>query len=112
MSTHIATVRISLIEFERINRLLNIDSLEDMSGDELIAQGANTNSCEGVFLVAFDDGSTLNFDLCSGSSNYFDDVVWSSSDGSVDITLDCAYELDDIEVDVEGETYIVKIIQE
>lgn len=49
MSAHISTVRISPEEYDRINRLLNIDSLEDMSDDELIAQGANTNHCEGVF---------------------------------------------------------------
>lgn len=112
MSVHIATVRISPEEYDRINRLLNIDSLEDMSDDELITQGANTNHFEGVFCATFDDGSTLNFDLCSGSNNYWDDVVWTNSDGSVNVNLDCEYELDDIEVDIMGETYIVKIVKE
>ena len=61
--------------YERVNRLLAIDSLEDMSDEELLLHGANTNYCEGIFAVEFADGSSLNFDLCSGTSNYFDDVV-------------------------------------
>lgn len=112
MSQHIATVHILSDEFRRINRLLAIDSMEDISDDELIKQGANTYHNEGIFCVTFDDGSSLNFDLCSGSVNYWDDVVWTNADGSVDITLDCEYELDDIEVDIGGETYVVKIIKD
>lgn len=112
MSKHIAKVRISSNEINRVNRLLGIDSLEDMSDDELIMQGANTHHNEGIFSVTFDDGSSLNFDLCSGIHNYWDDVVWTSTDGNTDITLDCEYELDNIEVDIEGETYIVEIIKD
>jgi hypothetical protein len=43
---------------------------------------------------------------------YWDDVVWTSADGRRDIVLDCEYELDDIEFEVNGELYIVKIIKE
>lgn len=64
---------------------------------------------EGIFEVTFDDGSSLRFDLCSGTHNYWDDVVWTSADGNTDVTLDCEYELDNIEVDIEGETYIVEV---
>lgn len=39
----------------------------------------------------------------------WDDVVWTSADGNTDVTLDCEYELDNIEVDIEGETYIVEV---
>lgn len=111
MGKHIATVHIPSDEFDRVNRLLSIDSLEDMADGELILQGANTNHNEGIFRVTFDDGSSLNFDLCSGTHNYWDDVVWTSSDGKTDVTLDCEYELDNIEVDIEGETYIVEIMK-
>lgn len=98
--------------YERVNRLLSIDSLEDMSDDELLSNGANTNHCEGIFAVEFADGSSLNFDLCSGTHNYFDDVVWTSGDGSHDVVLDCAYELDDIEFEHEGTVYVVRIVKE
>lgn len=83
-----------------------------MSDDELIMQGANTHHNEGIFSVTFDDGSSLNFDLCSGIHNYWDDVVWTNADGSIDVTLDCEYELDNIEVDIKGETYAVEIIKD
>lgn len=112
MTKHEEVMRLSKSEFNRINRLLAIPSLEDISDDELRNMGATTDSCEGIFTVDFDDGSSLNFDLCSGRHNYWDDVVWTSADGSRDIVLDCEYELDDIEFEVDGELYIVKIIVE
>lgn len=106
---HEAIVHISKTEFDRINRLLGIESLENMADSELLEQGANTHHNEGIFLVRFDDGSSMNFDLCSGIHNYWDDVVWTSPDGSSDIVLDCEYALDDIEVEIHGELYIVRI---
>lgn len=112
MIRHEETVRISSSEFDRVNRLLAIESLEEMTGDELLKFGANINVCEGVFHVVFDNGSHLNFDLCSGTNNYYDDVVWTSADESLDIILDCKYELDDIEAEIANELYIVKIIKE
>lgn len=112
MIVHEETITISISEFNRINRLLAIESLEDMTNSELLEQGANTNYCEGVFHVEFDNGASLNFDLCSGQHNYWDDVVWTSQDGKTNVVLDCEYELDDIEVEIESELYIVKIVKE
>lgn len=105
------TVMIDAEEYDRINRLLAIPSLEDMTDEELLEAGANTNQNEGVFRVEFGDGSSLNFDLCSGLSNYWDDIVWTSADGRRDIILDCEYELDDIEFEEAGTTYIVHVVR-
>lgn len=110
--TYEATISIPADDYERINRLLAISSLGEMTNEELLAAGANTDYCEGIFCVDFPNGSSLTFDLCSGNENYFDDVVWTSKDGSLDVVLDCAYELDDIEFDAEGDTYIVQIVKE
>lgn len=112
MIKHEGTICVSVIEFDRINRLLAIESLEEMTDDELRRIGATTDGCEGIFCVEFDDGSSLNFDLCSGRHNYWDDVVWTSADGKRDVVLDCEYELDDIEFEVDGELYVVKIVKE
>lgn len=112
MITHKETVHISASEFDRINRLLAIMSLEDMTDSELLEQGANTNVCEGIFYVEFDNGSCMNFDLCSGTHNYWDDVVWTSADGKQDVVLDCEYELGDIEVEIKNELYIVNIVKD
>lgn len=111
MIKHEAIVYIDKDEFDRINRLLAIESLEEMTDSELIEQGANTDVCEGIFYVEFDNGASLNFDLCSGQHNYWDDVVWTSADRTIDITLDCEYELDDIEVEIENELYIIEVIK-
>ena len=112
MIKHEETVHIPASEFNRINRLLAIGSLEDMTDIELLEHGANTNVCEGIFYVEFDNGASMNIDLCSGNHNYWDDVVWTSADGNTDIVLDCEYELDDIEVVIENELYIVNIIKD
>lgn len=109
MIKHEESIYITASEFDRINKLLAIESLEEMTDSELLDIGANTDCCEGIFYVQFDDGSTMNFDLCSGTHNYWDDVVWTSRDGKTDIVLDCEYELDDIEVELYGELYVVKI---
>lgn len=106
---HEKTVSVCKTGFDRVNKLLAIPSLEELTDEELRRLGANTDQCEGIFFVEFDDGSSLNYDLCSGTHNYYDDVVWTSRDGTRDIVLDCEYELDDIEFDVDGETYIVNI---
>lgn len=110
MRKHEATVHIERDEFERINRLLAIDSLEDMTDGELLEIGANTDQSDGVYLAKFDDGSSLSFDLCSGQHNYYDDVVWTSPDGAHNIVLDCEYELGDIEVEINSELYAVKVV--
>ena len=112
MTKHRTNVRLTGSEFKRINKLLSIESLEEMTNQELIACGANTNVCEGIFAVTFDNGASITFDLCSGNHNYWDDVVWRSPDGNTDVVLDCEYELDDIEVEIDKELYIVNIVKD
>lgn len=112
MIKHEKNICIETKEFDRINRLLAIESLEEMTDAELLAHGANTDVCEGIFYVEFDNGTSINFDLCSGQHNYWDDVVWTSADGNHDVVLDCEYELGDIEVEIDGELYIVKVVKE
>ena len=107
---HTAVFKMSTDEFDRVNRLLAIPSLSEMSDEQLLDAGANTDWSEGVLFVEFDDGSTLNFDLCSGQENYFDDVIWTSPDGTQDVLLECMFELDDIEFEApNGEEYAVKL---
>jgi hypothetical protein len=111
--THKAVVSLPKDEFARINRLLSIHSLEGLSAKELEEIGAAKNAGEGIFCAKFDNGSVLNFDLCSGSNNYWDDVVWKSADETTDITFDCEYELtESIEFEVNGELYVVTIALE
>ena len=110
MAIHTSTVQIPKDIYARVNRLLAFDiPFEEMTDAAMQAAGVCDHYCEGIFTTDFDDGSSLNFDLCSGSSNYFDDVVWSSADGTLDVALECGFELSDIEFEAEGETYVVKL---
>lgn len=110
MAKHICTVNIPRSVYDRVNRLLAYDTpFEEMTDEEMEAAGVRDNDCEGIFTAVFDDGSTLNFDLCSGSSNYFDDVVWTSADGKTDVVLECGFELSDIEFEANGEIYAVNL---
>lgn len=109
MRKHEAVVRIPADEFDRINRLLAIKSFEEMTSSELLEHGTNIDQNEGVYCVTFDNGSSLNFDLCSGQNNYWDDAVWTNADGSRDVVLECEYEIGDIEVKIESELYAVRV---
>lgn len=110
--TYQETIKIPATEFNRINRLLAIECFENMSDEEMRKAGANTDQYEGLWLIEFDDGSKLTWDLCSGSSNYYDNAVWTSADGKRSITLDCLFELCDIEFEVDGTIYSVKFATE
>ena len=85
------TVRILKSKLDAVNRLLDIESLEEMSDDELLAAGVNTSYSERIYQVTFEDGSTLDYYLCSGTTNYYDDVYWTSPDGSREVVFDCEY---------------------
>lgn len=105
------TVKLPKEMFDRINRLLDIEDLEEMTDAELLAAGANTDQHEGIFSVRFEDGSTMNYDLCSGQTNYYDDVVWTSPDEKRDVVLDCSFCLDTVEeVEIDGNLYRVRIV--
>lgn len=110
MKKHEVIVHIPSAEYTRVNHLLAIDSFNNMSERELAAQGVTMGHNEGIYLAKFDNGASINFDLCSGPNNYWDDKVWTSPDGSRDVILDCAFELSDVEVEIESEQYIVKIV--
>ena len=107
---HTIVFDISAEEYNRVNRLLAIPSLSEMSDKQLLSAGANTDQSEGILYVEFDDGSTLNYDLCSGQENYFDDVIWTNPDNTQDVLFECTFELGDIEFTApNGEDYVVKL---
>ena len=103
MIKHEEIIHIPTKEFDRINKLLAIESLEELTDEELRQLDANTNVVEGLYYVEFNNGATMTIDLCSGQHNYWDEVVWTSPDKRRDVVLDCAYELDDIEVEIDAE---------
>ena len=104
------TIHMERSKIERINALLDIHCFDEMTDEEMSVLGARKDTYEGGFVVNFEDGSSMTWDLCSGGSNYYDNVIWTSADGEEEVVLDCSYELSDIEFEVEGENYFVKIV--
>ena len=111
MIKHEKIIHIPAKEFNRINKLLAVESLEELTDEELHQLNANTNVREGLYDIEFDNGATMSIDLCSGQHNYWDDVVWKSPDRNKYIVLDCSYKLDDIEVEINSELYSVKFVK-
>lgn len=104
---HEAKVPIKRKELNRIRHLLDIKDLSIYSDDELKSLGAKRDCGDTSFVVKFDDGSQLIWDLRSGNMNYYDDVVFVYK--GREYNLDCSYELDDIEIDMDTDIYIMKL---
>jgi len=99
---------ISRKEVYRIRQLLNIQSFEDWDEEKLDKLGIVKESCEYVLGVAFDDGATLDYKLCCGEHNYYDEVLFQYPDGKY-VDFEPTYELDDIEIDAGSTIYIVRL---
>lgn len=107
---HTQVVEIAKPEYSRINCLLGLRSLSELTDIQLYNLGANTNQNEEIFCVDFDDGSSVTYTLRSGHNNYFDDIVWTSADGTMEYNPECTFELDDIEFTApNGDKYLVFI---
>ena len=95
---HVCEISIKQKDFVRINRLLNevdfnYENEEEMQIiiDEL---DARKNIMQYGFCFEFDDGSKIYIDICSGSSNYYDNCQWVSGDGESEDLFDCGYAIE------------------
>ena len=106
--TYKETVNISKKVFDKVNKLLEIESFEDMTDAQMREAGAHEDDCKNIYCVIFEDGCGITYDLCSGQNNYWDDVIFSSVEFG-DSPVECTFELGDIELNENGNTYIVHI---
>jgi len=104
---HEVNFPISKKELQRVRLLLDME-LENMDDDQIEKFGITKDSSECIIGVSFNDGASLDWVLSCGQSNYYDDVLFQYPDGKT-VTLDCTYELDDIEIDTETDIYLVKL---
>lgn len=104
-----ADVTLPRTRMAEILALLRIDNLEDMSEEELDAEGAKQHDRQFVYEAGFPDGSTVAYELCSGSMNYWGDVVWTSPDRTETVDCEPEYGLDDLELEIDDKTYVVKL---
>lgn len=104
-----ADVCLTAARIREIRDLLAIDDLETVPEAELDAVGAKPHDRRPVYEAKFPDGSVLSYELCSGSTNYWGDVVWTSPDKTRTVDCEPEYELDCMEVEIDGVTYAVDV---
>ena len=121
MKTYISEMEISRKDFDRINRLMEIDFDDvDENGDlistmaELVDElDARPDTMPYSFCFEFEDESTIYIDICSGSHNYYDNCFWVSKGKLRDCVFDCHYMIEENNafVPFDGSaTYICKFI--
>lgn len=90
-------VTMSFSEFQRVNRLLEIESLPNLSEEEMYELNAKHHADELLFIATFENGVKLELHLVSGSENYFTSPIFYLPDGSVRDPEDAS----EFELDVE-----------
>ena len=96
-------------EYNRINNLLSISDFNELSCREMREIGAKEDTYEGIFEATFDDGGILTYDLCSGNTNYYDNMVFTDVNKE-SYVLECDFELGNkIEFQVNNNKYIINI---
>lgn len=116
MKTYVSEMEISKKDFEHINRLLeevdfndDSDEMQDII-DEL---DARQDAMPYSFCFEFENESKIYIDICSGSSNYYDNCQWVSGDCKSDYLFDCSYSIDkemEFYPTDNGDVYICKFI--
>jgi hypothetical protein len=115
MKQYVCEAEISRYDFDRINRLMDVMFEEyewDSKMHDLIDElDARQDTTPYSFYFEFDDGSKIYIDISSGSSNYYDNCVWVSSDCNKDYVFDCSYEISEENEFIHNDvSYICKFI--
>lgn len=106
--TREARCEISKEEYERVCKILDIENYEEWDDKKKEEYGIIEDDAEWILKADFDDGARLDWNLCFGSHNAYDDVRFMYPSGEW-IILDCSYELDDIEIIDGNNIYIVRL---
>jgi hypothetical protein len=120
MKTYVSEMEISRKDFDRINKLMQVDFNDiDENGDlteemqSLVDElDARPDTMPYGFCFEFDNESKIYIDICSGSSNYYDNCQWVSGDCKSDYLFDCDYSIDE-EMEfhpTDDDVYICKFI--
>ena len=115
--TMVAEVEMSKADFERVNRLLNIEDIESLEEDQygayLLDDGTpvEQDSREFLFSTEFDDGTKLDLYLCSGYANYYTepDIVKANGNHLTDSDMVGESLSENEEFVIDGIQYVVKI---
>lgn len=115
MKQYVCEIEIKRYDFERINKLMDVEFEKYESSPKmrkLINElDARPDTMAYGYWFEFDDGSKISIDVCSGSSNYYDNCVWRSNDDKQDYVFDCSFEIsEEMEFIHNNISYICKFI--
>lgn len=84
------TLKVEKEEIKKWNFLLSKD-IDEMTEEEKNFYNPKEYDFIGGYIVEFEDESYITFDLCSGGTNYYDEVIWHNKENTTEIVFDCAY---------------------
>lgn len=95
-------------EYDFYNKLLSLD-LEEMCEDELEKEKARKDDFISLFCIEFKNKNYITYDLISGNSNYFDNIVLFDENGNELSCSDCNFEIGGFELFYDNDIYQVEI---
>lgn len=107
-----AKIELSQAEITLYNRLLEeIDFDDDTKEmqDKIAELGAKQDDQIGIYSYEFENGNYVNIDICSGSSNYYDNIVLFDKNGNELWVNEYDFRIDSFEFELDDDTYIVEI---
>lgn len=110
--TYKGKFKVNASDLKHYEELLYLDNFEDCTEEDMESVNARLFDEIQIANVTFKNGVYVLIDLCSGCSNYFDNIVVCDSQGNAVDELDCTYEIGDFEFDYNGDTYIVEMVVE
>lgn len=117
MKTYVSEIKLNKSDFDRINKLMQVDFNDiDANGElapfmqKLVDElDARKDTAPYGFEFDFEDGSCITIDIRSGQSNYYDDCVWRK--GKEYYVFDCAFEIVEENVfNMDDAKYICKFV--
>lgn len=102
---------VKMDDMERINKLLAIKDLSELNENTSI--GAKPHDHINLFDVTFENGNTISVEVCSGSQNYYENIVLFDNKNNEIAVLDPNnYIGDEIKLLHRNDTYIIEIRQD
>lgn len=102
--------KIAKDELSRLQALLDIDDLTEVDEEKLDQLQGKQDDFIPLLSTTFKDGSVLTLDICSGSQNYYDNLVIQTAGG--EYAPDCTFEVGGrTEVEVGDNTYVINWIE-
>ena len=107
--TYMETIVYKKDVLERVNALLNIEDLGDLSEEEKLLN-PKIDDFISLMSIDFENGNIIDIDVCSGTGNYYDNCVLKDKDGHETTCFDCNYSINnEMEFCYGNDTYIVTI---